>query len=153
MLATVPAIPGATQEAQQWPPDEWLEQPVDDATFRAFLGFFAYDAQLPFDLEVLDESESDGVHVEHLSFQATPGVRVTARLYRQSGSEAGRPGAILLHGGVPAGKDSRGNVNIARVIARAGWNVLAIDLLHFGERDSGLLETFTNPVRGSTSNG
>ena len=151
-LAVVPAIPGVGQEAQgqeaqQWPSDEWLERPVDDATFQAFLGFFAYDPQLPFGIEVLDESESDGVHVEHLSFQSTPGVRVTTRLYRQSGSEAGRPGVILLHGGLPAGKDSRGNVNIARLIARAGWDVLAIDMLHFGERDTGLLETFTNPEK------
>ena len=146
-LSTVGMMAADAFPGQQWQSDPWLEQPVDDATFAAFLGFFAYDAQLPLDVEVLDESETDGVVEEHLSFQSTPDQRVTARLYRQTGSGTGQPGAILVHGGVPRGKDGRGTVNMARVTARAGWNVLAIDMLYFGERDTGLFETFSNPEK------
>ncbi len=133
------AVPG-----QQWQSDPWLEQPVDDATFTAFLDFFAYDTQLPLDVDVVDESETDGVVEDHLSFQSTPDQRVTARFYRQAGPAAGQPGVILVHGGVSRGKDGRGTTNFARVIARAGWSVLTIDMLYFGERDTGLFETFSN---------
>jgi dienelactone hydrolase len=54
---------------------------------------------------------------------------------------------ILVHGGVARGKDGPGTVNLARVIARAGWSVLAVDMLYFGERDTGLFETFSNPEK------
>ena len=43
---------------------------------------------------------------ERLSFQSTSGVRVTAVLSHQAGGSGSRPAIILLHGGVPAGKDA-----------------------------------------------
>ena len=33
--------------------DEWLKKPVDDRTFRTFLGFFAYDQKQALDLRNL----------------------------------------------------------------------------------------------------
>lgn len=35
-------------------------------------------------------------------------------------------------------------MSLAKLMARAGWNVIAIDLLHFGERATDLLTTFTD---------
>jgi dienelactone hydrolase len=43
---------------------------------------------------------------------------------------------------VPNGKDEQRFVGMNRVLARAGWTVLAIDLLYFGERNTGLFQTF-----------
>ena len=139
LLSTSEAVTG------QWAEDDWLRDPVDDATFASFLEFFAYDRQLPLDVEVLDVAEVEGVHREHLSFQSTGDARVTALLLRPSGSAGDvLPGVVVLHGGVPEGK---GNGGLASMIARAGFAVLAIDMLHFGERDTGLLETFMNPEK------
>ena len=37
----------------QWESDEWLERPVDDATFASYLDFFAYDREVPFEVRSL----------------------------------------------------------------------------------------------------
>jgi dienelactone hydrolase len=126
------------------PADRWLSRPVDDGTYRTYLDFFRYDAQLPFNLRVLDTDGSvPGIRNERLIFDSTPGVQVYARLYRPQDARASTPSAILLHGGVARGKDSP-NVQLnAQFLARAGWNVLAIDMLYFGERRTDLLTTYT----------
>ncbi len=139
-VAGAGAAPAASQER---PTDEWLRRPVDDRTFTAYLDFFAYGRDLPFETEVLDRSSSDGVEVEHLSFQSTPGERVTALLYHPDAAEATGKAVVTLHGGVPIGKDSPRMAAIGRMMARAGWTVLSIDMQHYNERSTGLLETFT----------
>ena len=126
--------------AQERPTDPWLTKPVDDQTFAAYLQFFAYDASLPFDATVLDSSEDEGIQVEHLRFQSTPGVQVFARLYRPAAGNGGS--IVLLHGGSAQGKDARYLVRVARVYARAGFTTLSIDMQHFGERDDGFFSTF-----------
>jgi dienelactone hydrolase len=124
--------------------DAWLARPVDDQTFQTYLEFFAYDKKLPFDLRVIDTEEKDGVKREHLSFQSTRGVRVYAHFYRPAASASRQwPSVILLHGGGPAGKDNPGIQLLSPLIARAGSNVLAIDMQNFGERGTDLLTTFT----------
>jgi dipeptidyl aminopeptidase/acylaminoacyl peptidase len=124
--------------------DAWLTRPVDDKTFQTYLEFFAYDKKLPFDLRVLETTEKDGIRMEHLSFQSTPGVRVTANLYKSAASASQRwPAVILLHGGGVAGKDNPGVQVLAPLIARAGPGVLAIDMQFFGERATDLFTTFT----------
>ena len=124
--------------------DAWLARPVDDQTFQTYLEFFAYDKKLPFDLRVLDTEDKDGVKREHLSFQSTRGVRVFAHLYRSAASASRRsPSVILLHGGGPEGKDNPGVHLMAPLTARAGFDVLAIDMQYFGERATDLLTTFT----------
>ena len=80
----------------------------------------------------------------HLSFQSTRGVRVYAHFYRPAASASRQwPSVILLHGGGPAGKDNPGILLLSPLIARAGSNVLAIDMQNFGERGTDLLTTFT----------
>jgi dienelactone hydrolase len=131
---------------EKWAADEWLKKPVDEATFRSFLEFFAYDDELPLKIAVLDTRESKGLSIEHLGFESTPGVRVTANLYRPTVTGKGRlPAVILLHGGVGTGKQRY--EPLAEGVARTGRVVLAIDLQHFGERKTGLLETFMNPEK------
>ncbi|HXV86913.1 MAG TPA: alpha/beta fold hydrolase, partial [Gemmatimonadales bacterium] len=125
------------------PADEWLTRPVSDATFRTYLEFFAYNAALPFAAQVLDTTVDQGVVREHLTYVSTPGQTVTAFLYRPSASASpGRGGVILLHGGSPRGKNSV--APLSELMARDGWTVLAVDLLHYGERVTGLFEKFTN---------
>lgn len=124
--------------------DEWLARPVDDRTFKTYLDFFAYDRHVPFELKVVDTSERQGISKERLSFQSTPGVRVSANLY-QSISSAARnaPALIFLHGASIGGKDNRGSVLRSENLTRAGYTVLAIDLQYWGERSTDLLTTFT----------
>ena len=135
---------GYAAASQKAASDPWLSKPVDERTFRTYLDFFRYDAQLPFNMRVLDtEGSAPGVRREHLVFDSTPGVQVHARLYRPQESRPNQPSAILLHGGVPRGKDAPTVELNAQFLARAGWNVLAIDLMYFGERRTDLLTTFT----------
>jgi dienelactone hydrolase len=126
------------------PADAWLSKPVDERTFRTYLDFFRYDPQLPFNTRLLDtEGSVPGIRRERLIFDSTPGVQVYARLHRPQDAPANAPSAILLHGGTARGKDSP-NVELnAQFLARAGWNVLAIDMMYFGERRTDLLTTFT----------
>ena len=124
--------------------DQWLARPVDNRSFQTFLEFFAYDKQLPFELRVISVEEQEGIRKEHLSFQSTPGVRVFANLYRRLGAATEkRPAIIVLHGGGPLGKELPGVKVIAELLTRGGWDVLAIDMLYFGERSTNLLTTFT----------
>ena len=124
--------------------DPWLAKPVDDQSFRTYLDFFKYDDRVPFDPRIIDVSELEGVRKEHLSFQSTPGVRVFANLYWVTGSGAQKLATlILLHGGTARGKDGAGENWLAGLMSRAGWNVLAIDQQHFGERSTDLLTTYT----------
>ncbi len=124
--------------------DPWLTRPVDNRTFQTFLDFFRYDKRLPLDLRVLDVEEQAGIRKEHLSFQSTPGVRVFANYYRAAAAPQEKSGTIvLLHGGVPSGKDAQSTRVVAELLTRAGWSVLALDMPYFGERSSDLLKTFT----------
>jgi dienelactone hydrolase len=129
-----------TATGQERPSDTWLTDPVDRTTFEAYKDFFSYGANVPFLTEVLDESEEEGVREEHLRFQSTPGLMVTARLYHAQGREiAEAPAIVFLHGGGIQGKDPAHLVRLHRFLARAGVSVLAIDMWRFGERNDGFL--------------
>lgn len=134
------AVPASSQER---PTDQWLTDPVDDRTFAAYLDFFAYSSDQPFETEVLGMTSGDGVEVEHLSFRSTPGERVMARLYRPDAADATGQTVLMLHGGVPSAKDSPYIQVPAALLARAGFFVLAIDMQYYGERSMGFLQTFT----------
>lgn len=127
--------------AQQWESDEWLEHPVDQATFDTYLEFFTYDSDLPFDLQVRSVSEEEGIRVEHLSFTSTPGEVVFADYYTASTATRDRPHVILVHGGIRPGKETM--QPLADFLVRRGFTVIAIDMPYFGERDTGLLESFS----------
>src|SRR5947207_992304 len=86
LLALPLAVPLAAQERS----DEWLKKPVDDKTFETFRTFFTYDKQLPLQTRVLDTSVTDGVYVEHLTFQSTAGTKVFARLYESAATRGQR---------------------------------------------------------------
>jgi pimeloyl-ACP methyl ester carboxylesterase len=147
LVAGAAMAPPATAEAQA-AADAWLARPVDDQTFQTYLDFFAYDKKLPFDLRVIDTEEQEGVRKEHLSFQSTRGVRVFANFYRAVATASRQwPAVILLHGGGPGGKDNPGIKQLAPLLTRGGWHVLAIDMQYFGERSRDLLTTFTDPEK------
>ena len=133
---------GAAHAQERWASDAWLEQPVDAATFETYLDFFAYDADVPFDLEVLSTSTEEGIQVEHIAFQSTPGETVYANYHTASTSRRGtRPQVILVHGGIEPGKAAVSS--IARAFVRSGFDAIAIDMQYFGERDTGLLKSFS----------
>lgn len=124
--------------------DPWLTRPVDGRTFQTYLQFFAYDHDVPFDLQLIDAADEDGLRREHISFESTPGVRVYANYYQPvSMASQSLPAIVLLHGGTPAGKRSAAVRMLAALLARDGWGVLAIDMQYFGERSTDLLTTFT----------
>jgi dipeptidyl aminopeptidase/acylaminoacyl peptidase len=125
--------------------DQWLTKPVDDRTFNTYQEFFTYDRQLPLDLKVAKVEDDQGVRRERLSFQSTPGVRVTGILF-QGAAAAGTkpPGLILLHGGSQKGKDGAGMIQLGALLSRAGWTVLSLDMGYFGERSTELLTTFSD---------
>lgn len=132
---------GSGLAQERWASDDWLEQPVDDATFATFLDFFAYDGGLPFELEVLSTLEEEGIRKDHISFLSTPGQTVYANYYTASTSRPGvRPQLIVVHGGVRSGKEYVSP--IAEAAVRSGFDAIAIDMPHFGERDTGLLKSF-----------
>lgn len=134
---------GAPVAGQGWPADPWLTEPVGDATFQTYLEFFQYDEALPFAAEVLGEQTEEGIRREHVSFESTPGERIYAYFSHPAGGGGNRPALLFLHGGTAAGKDTPHYRALTQRLVRSGFNVLAIDLQHFGERDSGLLTTFT----------
>jgi dienelactone hydrolase len=129
---------GVTQNRP--PSDQWLTRPVDDKTFTSYLDFFAYDRKVPFDTRVVETNNDEGLKRERLSFQSTPGVRVTALFWRPQ-TEGKAPAVTFLHGGAARGKDAF--IPFGAVLARAGWSVLAIDLPYFGERATDLLRSFS----------
>lgn len=140
------AAPAATAAQDDLPPpatDRWLDDPVDEATFRSFLQFFSYDPGLPLDVETLGTDELQGLEFETIRFRSTAGQRVTADFYHAAGEWRRQPSQIVLHGGQGAGRSAAPIRFMAGLLSRAGWNVLAIDMLHFGDRRTGLLETFS----------
>lgn len=143
LCLTLPALAGSLDaQIEPAPPDEWLKRPVDDRTFQRYLDFFTYDTGLPFELRVTRTEEEEGLKREYFSFQSTAGVRVTAVLSQQAGAGTGlRPAIIFLHGGGARGKE--GTLPMAGLFARAGWSVLSIDMLYFGERHAGFFTTFS----------
>ena len=129
----------------QWESDKWLENPVNDDIFQTYLEFFEYDKNLNFDLNIRDKSVTDGILRERITFTSTEGMDVTADYYKPniSSTRDNRPHIIVVHGGTPRGKDGMYN-RVVKGLIRNGMNVLAIDMLHFGERKTGLLTTFRN---------
>ncbi|MDX1673488.1 MAG: alpha/beta fold hydrolase [Longimicrobiales bacterium] len=116
---------------------------MDRETFESFLQFFRYDAELPLDVESRGTGREQGLTWETVAFRSTAGQRVVADLYRAGGEWRDRPSLILLHGGSGAGRAAPTTRYMAGLFSRAGFNVLAIDMLHFGDRDTGLLETYS----------
>ncbi|MCL7990450.1 MAG: hypothetical protein M8840_04855, partial [marine benthic group bacterium] len=90
----------------QWESDEWLERPVDDATFASYLDFFAYDREVPFEVRSLSSVDEEGIRLERLTFTSTPGVTVHAEYHTASTAGPDRPHVILVHGGIRPGKAS-----------------------------------------------
>jgi dienelactone hydrolase len=125
----------------QWESDAWLEEPVDDATFASYLDFFAYDRELPFEIQLLSTDDEEGIRLETLTFASTPGVTMHAEYYTASTGGRNRPHVILVHGGMRPGKASMRP--IAGFLVRRGFSVLSIDMPYFGERDTGFLGSFS----------
>jgi poly(3-hydroxybutyrate) depolymerase len=124
--------------------DRWVQQPVDDATYRSFLSFFQYDRRLPFDVQVKASSDTGGLRRERLSFVSTSGVRVTANLVQPLSVPSGpQPAIIFLHGGTRPGKDTPRYVDFVDFFGRAGYRVLSIDMPYFGERATDLMTSFS----------
>jgi dienelactone hydrolase len=127
---------------QEHPNCKWLDDPIDNHTFNAYLDFFKYDKNLSFELQIIDVKEYEGVQKVHLSFQSTPGERVYANLYNTIGQDLEKSSAIIfIHGAISQGKDAY--QHFVDFITRDDWVVFAIDMKHFGERSTDVLTTFT----------
>ena len=139
------SIAFAQETASDTRTDPWLTNPVPDATFQTYLEFFAYNKSLPFDAVIGETTTEQGIIREHVTYQSTPQISVTAYLYRPESSTGGsRGGIVFLHGGGARGKESPFVDQVSRLMARDGWTVLAIDLWHYGERNTGLFTSYSN---------
>ena len=139
------SIAFAQETASDTRTDPWLTNPVNDATFQTYLEFFAYNKNLPFDAVMGETITEQGIVRQHVTYQSTPGILVTAYLYRPESPTGGsRGGIIYLHGGSGRGKEAVIGGQLALLMARDGWTVLAIDMWHYGERRTGLLTRYTN---------
>tara|TARA_B110000438_G_scaffold198395_1_gene189901 strand:+ start:4068 stop:5006 length:939 start_codon:yes stop_codon:yes gene_type:complete len=138
-----------TSAYSQWESDRWLDNPVSDEIFATYLEFFEYEKELEFNLNVREKLIIDGIYMERITFQSTRNVNVTADYYKPDGISYSneRPHIIIVHGGTPKGKD--GVKRVVKGLIRNGMNVLAIDMLHFGERKTGLLKTFKNDEKAN----
>jgi dienelactone hydrolase len=124
--------------------DEWLIKPVDNGTFQTYLDFFSFDTSMAYAESVISIENIEGLKREHFTFQSTQDTRVSSYLYYPiEHNIEDRSAIILLHGGTGTGKDAPYNVRHSQQLARAGFTVLAIDFLHFGERKTGLMTKFT----------
>jgi len=133
-------------DAEEKYADEWLGQPVDDATFENYLEFFVVDHEEPLLAEPLGSSENDGVRKEEWSFTSTPGERVYAQYFEGVATQPESRRAILaLPGG--SGKDNPWSQRAYESYARAGFSVLAIDMKYWGSRATELLTTYTEDER------
>ncbi len=104
LVAAMSSVAGAQQER---PGDEWLDQPVDDATFEGFSGRFTYDRESLLDVETLERHDEDGVVREHLSFQGTPGERVFAYYFEATPASSAPPGLFSCTEAVQKGRTGR----------------------------------------------
>lgn len=77
-------------------------------------------------------TRGDGLDIETLWYESLPGYRVTANLYRPASGEGPFPALIIQPGHGVDGKI--GNHGFAANFARAGFVVLAIDIVGEGER-------------------
>lgn len=143
LLVALSLLAGSAVAASaQAPPDQWLEQPVDDATYASYRALFGYDRTVPLNVRVAKSQEADGIVSEHIVYTSTPGVDVTARVDRAAGAGwQNRPALVLLHGGSGPGK--AGTKAVADVLVRQGFNVLSLDMQYFGERRTDLMSTFS----------
>jgi dienelactone hydrolase len=140
-LAAVALAGSAAPLRAQWASDEWLEKPVDQATFESWRPFFSYDAGVPFDLQTISVENVEGIRVERVAFTGTPGDTVFADYYAVRAAKRDRPHVVLVHGGSRSGKESVRPS--ATLLVRRGYGVIAIDMPYFGERDTGLLGSFS----------
>ena len=85
---------------------------------------FAYDANVPLNLQQTVESTSSGVEVSAISFDSPDGGRVTGMLFDPVTRSSLRPGVVLMHG-LPG--TARGTAGHAQLLAQHGAVVIAID--------------------------
>ncbi|WP_420113527.1 alpha/beta hydrolase family protein [Pseudactinotalea sp.] len=75
-----------------------------------------------------------GYAVENLVFESSPGVPVTATLYRPDGADEPRPAVLFVCGHTPDGRANPEYQRVCATLAQAGLIVLAIDPFGQGER-------------------
>jgi hypothetical protein len=90
----------------------------------------------PVKFEVTGRSDGEGYRVENLWYESLPGYRVTANLYLPKDAKGPFPAIVTQPG---HGVDGRlGGHGFAVNFARAGFAVLAIDIVGEGERHPAL---------------
>ena len=91
---------------------------------EADLALFAYDVDVPLDLEKTVESTSNGVEVSTISFDSPDGGRVTGLMFDPVTRSSLRPGIVLMHGMPGTARQMAGQ---GLGLAAHGAVVIAID--------------------------
>ena len=85
---------------------------------------FAYDANVPLNLQEAVESTNNGVEVSAISFGSPAGGSVTGLLFDPVTRSSLRPGIVLMHG-MPG--TARAMAPLGQLLAQHGAVVIAID--------------------------
>jgi len=104
---------------------------VDECTRQAYLEFYEYDRDYPFEVEVA-EAEDKGSYLSHqVKFESVHDEFVPAIYVRPKG-KGPYPGLVFLHGRGGSKRDIR---DLAPLITEAGYAGIAIDCQYHGDRN------------------
>jgi dienelactone hydrolase len=105
--------------------------PLDETTRNAYLEFYEYDKDFPYDLEVSEGEDRGSFLLHQVKFESVHDQYVPAIYVRPAGSGP-FPGLVFLHGRGGSKQDISG---IAPIVTGAGYAGIAIDCQYHGDRN------------------
>ena len=104
---------------------------LDETTRKAYLEFYDYDADFPFELDVSEGEERGNCILHDLTFESAHDELVPA-IYSRPTGPGPFPALVFLHG---RGGNKRDIIDIAPIVAGAGYAGIAIDCQYHGDRN------------------
>jgi dienelactone hydrolase len=104
---------------------------LDETVRKAYLEFYDYDLEFPFELEVSEGETRGNCTLHDLKFESAHDEMVPAVYSRPTGPGP-FPALVFLHG---RGGNKRNIVELAPTIASAGYAGIAIDCQYHGDRN------------------
>ena len=114
--------------------------------FKNSVGDIPYDNTLPLNSVTTGVIEEDDLVIEKVIFESRKNVYVTANLYIPKNREEKCPGVLFQPGHALDGKSYPAYQKVARIIARGGCVVLAMDPTGQGERGNYVEPGIDTPV-------
>ncbi len=105
--------------------------PLDEATRKAYLEFYDYDPEFPFEVDAGQEETRGNCKCQAVTFESVHDQYVPALYCRPSG-QGPFPALVFLHGRGGSKKDI---LDVAPIITGAGYAGIAIDCQYHGDRN------------------